>query len=46
LAGLPSFADGVEAGEARTIEQVFRVMKSQGFDLEDSQIETPEAMVR
>ncbi|HXZ15805.1 MAG TPA: IS4 family transposase [Roseiarcus sp.] len=29
-----------------TIEQVFRVMKSQGFDLEDSQIETPEAMAK
>jgi hypothetical protein len=27
-----------------TIEQVFRVMKSQGFEIEDSQIETPEAM--
>jgi hypothetical protein len=27
-----------------TVEQVFRVMKSQGFDIEDSQIETPEAM--
>jgi hypothetical protein len=29
-----------------TIEQVFRVMKSQGFDLEDSQVETPEAMAK
>jgi hypothetical protein len=29
-----------------TIEQVFRVMKSQGFDLEMSQIETPEAMAK
>jgi Transposase DDE domain len=29
-----------------TIEQVFRVMKSQGFDLEESQIETPEAMAK
>ena len=29
-----------------TIEQVFRTMKSQGFDLEDSQIETPEAMTK
>jgi len=29
-----------------TIEQVFRVMKSQGFDVEDSQIETPEAMAK
>lgn len=29
-----------------TIEQVFRVMKSQGFDLEDSQIETPQAMAK
>ena len=29
-----------------TIEQVFRVMKSQGFDLWDSQIETPEAMAK
>ncbi len=29
-----------------TIEQVFRVMKSQGFDLESSQIETPEAMAK
>jgi hypothetical protein len=27
-----------------TIEQVFRVIKSQGFDLERSQIETPQAM--
>jgi hypothetical protein len=27
-------------------EQVFLVMKSQGFDLEDSQVETPEAMAR
>jgi len=27
-----------------TIEQVFRVMKSQGFDVERSQIETPEIM--
>ena len=27
-----------------TIEQVFRTMKSQGFDVEDSQIETPKAM--
>jgi hypothetical protein len=29
-----------------TIEQVFRVMKSQGFDLESSQIETPDAMAK
>jgi Transposase DDE domain len=29
-----------------TIEQVFRVMKSQGFDVEQSQIETPEAMAK
>ena len=29
-----------------TIEQVFRVMKSQGFDVEESQIETPEAMAK
>jgi hypothetical protein len=29
-----------------TIEQVFRVMKSQGFDLEESQIETAEAMAK
>jgi hypothetical protein len=27
-----------------TVEQVFRVMKSQGFDIEDSQVETPEPM--
>ena len=29
-----------------TIEHVFRVMKSQGFDLEEGQIETPEAMAK
>jgi Transposase DDE domain len=29
-----------------TIEQVFRVMKSQGFDVEESQIETPEAIAK
>jgi hypothetical protein len=29
-----------------TIEQVFRTMKTQGFNLEDSQIETPEAMAK
>jgi hypothetical protein len=29
-----------------TIEQVFRTMKSQGFALEDSQIETPEVMAK
>jgi hypothetical protein len=29
-----------------TIEQVFRVMKSQGFDVEQNQIETPEAMAK
>jgi Transposase DDE domain len=29
-----------------TIEQVFRTMKSQGFDLEQSQIETPQVMAK
>ena len=29
-----------------TVEQVFRTMKTQGFDLEGSQIETPEAMAK
>jgi hypothetical protein len=29
-----------------TIEQVFRTMKSQGFDLEESQIETSEALTK
>jgi hypothetical protein len=29
-----------------TIEQVFRTLKSQGFNLEDSQIETPQAMIK
>jgi len=29
-----------------TIEQVFRTMKSQGFALEDSQIETPQVMAK
>jgi hypothetical protein len=29
-----------------TIEQVFRTMKSQGFDLEESQIETPEVLYK
>jgi hypothetical protein len=29
-----------------TIEQVFRAMKSQGFNVEDSQIETPEVMAK
>jgi hypothetical protein len=29
-----------------TIEQVFRAMKSQGFAVEDSQIETPEVMAK
>lgn len=29
-----------------TIEQVFRVMKSQGFDVEESQIETAETMAK
>lgn len=29
-----------------TIEQVFRTLKSQGFALEESQIETPEAMAK
>ncbi len=29
-----------------TIEQVFRTMKSQGFAVEDSQIETPEAITK
>src|SRR5580704_11918936 len=28
------------------IEQVFRTMKSQGFDLEQSQIETPQVMAK
>ena len=29
-----------------TVEQVFRTMKTQGFNMEDSQIETPEAMAK
>jgi hypothetical protein len=29
-----------------TIEQVFRTMKTQGFNMEDSQIETPETMAK
>lgn len=29
-----------------TIEQVFRTLKTQGFDIEESQIETPEAMMK
>ncbi len=29
-----------------TIEQVFRTMKTQGFDLEESQIETPEVLTK
>src|SRR5271155_1746566 len=29
-----------------TIEQVFRTMKTQGFALEDSQIETPQVMAK
>ena len=37
---------GLVSGAARTIEQVVQVMKSQGFDLEESQIGTPEAMAK
>lgn len=45
VAGLEAASQIIDWYRARwTVEQVFRTMKTQGFAVEDSQIETPEVM--